>query len=613
MLGGGSAGRALTGGAAVAGHARAAVAARVRMRDQLQLAALVLFPLAAISAAWWVLHSSNVVMPEVRATYLVYSISVPSVVGLLWWRRRPASGTGPLLVTLGLSAWLLSWQASAEPAVVALGVAATGLVGFIVCYLCMSFPTGRLTQRFERWVALGIGAALTIAWLPVLFSPEGAIQLTLCSPGCQPALVDVNSGSPQAVRQFVIAVSNIVAAAAVLGVVGERFVRASIPRRRASLVILAVSAFFLISWIAAYAARLGSPLNVQLVAQTSSLQLIARIVLPLGFLVALLRAEYYAAGAVRRLVDGLSNGVSISRLRTVLAEALGDPELRVGVWDAHLGRYIDSDGTAFNWPTPRSGRSVLPVNRNGEPIAAIVTDEAVIAEPDLRDAAATATVLAIDERNAESEVMALRGKAVAAADAERMRIIRDLHDGAQQQLVALRVRVALLSDSWAELDENKAVTDHLATELDNSIAELRNMTRRFLAPATIAAGLAPALRSLTTSWPIDITVHDRGLQRHDDATEKTVFSCCVDAIRNAVEHGGSDVKVSVRLFEKNGYLRFVVRDNGRGFDPTDIPSGSGLTTMNDRVVLAGGHLSVLSAPGRGAMVAGTIPVNRGQE
>jgi len=190
-----------------------------------------------------------------------------------------------------------------------------------------------------------------------------------------------------------------------------------------------------------------------------------------------------------------------------------------------------------------------------------------------------------------------------------MRIIRDLHDGAQQQLVALRVRVALLSDSWAELDENKAVTDHLATELDNSIAELRNMTRRFLAPATIAAGLAPALRSLTTSWPIAITVHDRGLQRHDDATEKTVFSCCVDAIRNAVEHGGSDVKVSVRLFEKNGYLRFVVRDNGRGFDPTDIPSGSGLTTMNDRVVLAGGHLSVLSAPGRGAMVAGTIPVS----
>src|SRR4029079_3032790 len=102
----------------------------------------------------------------------------------------------------------------------------------------------------------------------------------------------------------------------------------------------------------------------------------------------------------------------------------------------------------------------------------------VIAEPDLRDAAATATVLAIDERNAESEVVALRGKEVASACAERMRIMRDLHDGAQQQLVALRVRVALLSDSWAELDENKAVTDHLATELDNSIAELRNMTRR---------------------------------------------------------------------------------------------------------------------------------------
>jgi len=612
MLGGATAGRALTGSRAVASHARSAVAARVATRDQLQLAVWILFPAAALSAAWWTLHSTSIAMPELRAAYLVYSIAVPSVVGLLWWRRRPASGTGPLLVTMGLSAWLLSWQASEEQAAIALGVAATGLQAFLVCYLCMSFPTGRLTQRFERWVAVGIGLALTIAWLPVLIAPEDSIKLTLCSPGCQPSLIDVSSGSGLAVRQFVIAVASIVAGAAALGVVGERFVRASIPRRRSSIVILAVSAFFLLAWIAAYAARLGSPLNVQLVAQTSSLQLVARVVLPLGFLVALLRAEFYAAGAVRRLVNGLGNGVSISRLRGVLAVAVGDPELRVGVWDAQLRRYIDSDGTAFKWPTPRSGRSVLPINRNGEPVAAIVTDEAVITEPELRDAAAMAAVLAIDERNAESELFALRTKAVAAADAERMRIVRDLHDSAQQQLVALRVRVALLSETAATLEDNKAIAERLATELDGSIAELRNLVRRFLAPSFIADGIAPALRSLTTTWPIEITVHDRGLRRHDEATENTVFSCCVDAIRNAVEHGGRDVKVSVRLFEKNGYLRFVVRDNGRGFDPSDIPSDSGLATINDRVVLAGGQLSVISAPGRGATVVGTIPTSREQ-
>lgn len=613
MLGDTSAGRVLTGRAAVVGHARAVLAARVSMRDQLQLAAWILFPVAAVSAAWWVLHSSTVVLPDLRAAYLVYSISVPSVVGLLWWRRRPASGTGPLLVTLGLSAWLLSWQASPEPIVVALGVAATGLVGFEVCYLCMSFPTGRLTTPFERRVALGIAIALTVAWLPVLIAPDGATGLALCSPGCQPQLVDVNSGSGLALRQFVISAANVVVAAAVLAVVGARFVRASAPRRRASLVVLAVSAFFLISWIAAYAARLGSPLNVQLVAQTSGLQLLARITLPLGFLAALLYAEYYAAGAVRKLVGGLGYGISIGRLRGVLAEAVGDPELRVGVWDGRLLRYIDSDGTPFSWPAAGSGRAVLPINRNGAPIAAILTDEAVVAEPDLRDAAGTATVLAIDERNMDGELMALRAKAVAATDAERTRIVRDLHDSAQQQLVALRVRVALLAETKTEFDKSKDITDRLATELDKSIAELRNMTRRFLAPSSIAAGLAPALRSLTTSWPIEISVHDRGLHRYDVGTEKAVFSCCVDAIRNAVEHGGPDVKVSVRLLEKNGYLRFVVRDNGRGFDPTDIPSGSGLTTMNDRVVLAGGRLSILSAPGRGAIVAGTIPVSRGLE
>jgi signal transduction histidine kinase len=605
-----SAGRAVNGGSAIATYVRAAVTSRIAIRDQLQLAVWVLFPAAALSAAWWTLQSSSIFMPEVRAAYLVYSIAVPSVIGLLWWRWRPASGVGPLLVALGLSAWFLSWQAASEPAVIALGVASTGLVAFEICYLCMSFPTGRLSTRFERWVALGIGIALASAWLPVLLAPDDSIKLTLCSPGCQPNLVDVNSGSAVATRQFALSVVNVVVAAAVLAVVAARFFRASAPRRRASLVVLGVAAFFLISWIAAYAARLGSPLDVNLVAQTSSLQLVARVVLPLGFLAALLRAEYYAAGAIRRLVDGLGSGVSMGQLRAVLVAAVGDPDLRIGVWDGQLRRYVDSDGSTFSWPSAGSGRAVLPISRNGQPVAAIVADEAVVAEPELRDAAATATVLAIDELQIENELMVLRAKAVAATDAERMRIVRDLHDSAQQQLVALRVRVALLAGSSAEFEGKRAMTDRLAAELDGSIAELRALTRRFLAPSSIAAGIAPALRMLTTAWPVAITVHDRGLQRYDDEIEKTVFSCCVDAIGNAVEHGGQDVRVSVRLFEKNGYLRFVVRDNGRGFDPADIPSGSGLTTMHDRVVLANGCLSVISARGRGAVVVGTIPVSR---
>jgi signal transduction histidine kinase len=585
----------------------------VATRDQLQLAVWILFPAAAISAAWWTLHSTTIAMPELRAAYLMYCIAVPSVVGLLWWRRRPASGVGPLLVALGLSAWLLSWQAATDPEAVALGVAATGLIAFEVCYLCMSFPNGRLTTRFERRVALGIGILLTVAWLPVLLAPSDAITLALCSPGCQPMLVDVSSGSPLAMRQLLVAAANVVAAGAVLAVVGARFVGASAPRRRASLVVLAVAAFFLVSWVAAHAARLGSPVNVQLVAQTSSVQLLARVVLPLGFLAALLHAEYYAARAVRRLMEGLGAGLSMGRLRSVLAAAVGDPDLRIGVWDGQLRRYVDSDGgKPFTWPSPGSGRTVLPINRNGLPVAAIVTDEAVVAEPDLRDAAATATVLAVDERQVESELMALRARAVGAADAERARIVRDLHDSAQQQLVALRVRVALLAETAATLEQNKAIANRLATELDGSIAELRNLARRFLTPSFIANGIAPALRALTTSWPIEITVHDRNLRHYDEATENTVFSCCVDAIRNAFEHGGPDVKVSVRLFEKNGYLRFVVRDNGRGFDPSAIPSDSGLATMNDRVVLAGGEMSVVSAAGRGTMVRGTIPTSREQ-
>jgi signal transduction histidine kinase len=610
MLGSFAAGRAVSGSRAIAAQARAAVATRVALRDRLQLALWILFPVAAVSAAWWTLQSDSTPMPELRAGFLVYSIAVPSAVGMLWWMRRPASGIGPLLVALGLSSWLLSWQSAKDPLAVSLGVAAAGLIAFQTFYLIMSFPAGRLTTQLERWVALLAAVVLGLAWLPVAFLSEGGRQLALCTPGCPPSLIDVGSNSPLAMRELFFAFSNIFVAGAVLAVVGAAYVTASAPRRRASLVVLVVSLFYLITSIAAYAAHLGSPPNEQLMMQLSLLQLTSRMVLPLGFLAALLHAEYYAAGAIRRLVEGLGSGVSIRRLRGVLAAAVGDPKLRIGVWDGGLRQYVDSDGSAFVWPSPGSGRAVLPIERNGQPIAAIVADEAVVAERDVRDAAATATVLAIEEQNVEGEVMALRVQAVAAADAERQRIVRDLHDSAQQRLVALRVRVSLLANQAGRLEADRAVSDRLAAELDQSIVELRSITRRFLPPSTIAAGVAPALRSLTTSWPIEITVHDRGVGRHAQATETAVFSCCVDAIRNAMEHGGRAVKVSVRLFERGGFLRFVVRDNGAGFDATDMPPGPGLTAMNDRIVVAGGCLSFVSAPGRGTVVIGTIPVGR---
>jgi signal transduction histidine kinase len=529
---------------------------------------------------------------------------------MLWWMRRPASGVGPLLVALGLSAWLLSWQSAKDPVAVSLGVAAAGLIAFETFYLVMSYPAGRLTTQLGRWVALAAAVALGLAWLPVAFLPAGGLQMTLCTPGCPAVPVDVVGQSALAMRELFFVAGNIVAAGAVLAVVGASYVAASAPRRRASLVVLLVSVFYLITSIAAYAAHLGSPPNQQLVQQLSLVQLISRMVLPLGFLAALLHAEYYAAGAIRRLVEGLGTGVSMRRLRAVLAAAVGDPNLRIGVWDRGSRRYVYTDGSAFVWPSPGSGRAVLPIERNGQPIAALDADEAVVAERDLREAAATATVLALDEQNVEGEVMALRVQAVAAADAERQRIVRDLHDSAQQRLVALRVRVALLADEAGRPGANRAVSERLAAELDQSIAELRSMTRRFLPPSTIAAGIAPALRSLTTSWPIEITVHDRAVGRHGPATETAVFSCCVDAIRNATEHGGRTVKVSVRLFERGGFLRFVVRDNGAGFDTTNIPPGPGLTAMNDRVVVAGGCLTFVSAPGRGTVVTGTIPVGR---
>ena len=325
----------------------------------------------------------------------------------------------------------------------------------------------------------------------------------------------------------------------------------------------------------------------------SAARLVAHMAVPFGFLGALVYAELNSASAVRRVVRDLTDGISLLRVRDLLASAFDDPGLRIGLWDAGLRRYVELDGTELAAPAPISGRRVLPIDSGGKRVAAMVADEAVTQEPPLREAAAAAVVLAVEQELVDAQVAALRTDAVAATDAERQRIVRDVHDGAQQQLVALRVRLALMMEQGDRLSGATVVAERLSSELDRSIDELRGLSRRFLPPSSIAAGLGPALRVLTTSWPVEVTVHDRGLRRYDEATERAVFSCCVDAIRNAMEHAGRDVKVRVRLFEKNGWLRFVVRDSGRGLDPPEIAAGAGLTTMNDRMIVAGGCLSVI--------------------
>ena len=251
-------------------------------------------------------------------------------------------------------------------------------------------------------------------------------------------------------------------------------------------------------------------------------------------------------------------------------------------------RISDLGGTVTVTSTPGRGTTVRGMVPNSEP-------KSVRRHVAARDA------------HSHEEMMALRAAVVHATDTERQRIARNLHDGAQQRLVAIRVRISLAIDQMDDRPEDRAVLQRLGNELDDAIEDLRGVSRRFLNPYVVRSGVAPAIRSITSSWPIVVTVDDTGLGRHTPATNLAVYNCCLEALLNSREHGGSGVTVNVRLTDGDGTLAFTVIDDGIGFDPENTQPGAGLLGIADRAAICGGSATVASSLGGGVAVVGWIP------
>jgi signal transduction histidine kinase len=216
-----------------------------------------------------------------------------------------------------------------------------------------------------------------------------------------------------------------------------------------------------------------------------------------------------------------------------------------------------------------------------------------------------------DLRRANADLQASRRRLVTTADAERKRIERDLHDGAQQHLVALAVGIRLVRDSLAA---HASPTDvELLDELDRgvreSIGSLRALAHGIYPPLLRDAGLEEALRAAAKRCPQPVTVSATGLGRHPEQVEAAVYFCCLEALANAGKHApGSTVTITLQAVP--GELRFEVADTGPGFEPATTPAGAGLSNMADRIGALGGEVAWRAAPGHGTVVVGRTPVPR---
>ena len=206
------------------------------------------------------------------------------------------------------------------------------------------------------------------------------------------------------------------------------------------------------------------------------------------------------------------------------------------------------------------------------------------------------------------ELRASRRRLVTAQDNERRRLERNIHDGAQQQLVALSVKLRL-ADGMVEHDPAKTheLLGQLQAETTETLEDLRDLARGIYPPLLADKGLSAAIEAQARKSQLDVELVSNGVGRYDQDVEAAVYFCCLEALQNVAKYSGAK-RASVAFEQKDGRLSFLVSDDGIGFDPSRVAAGLGLQGMADRIEAIGGTFAVSSAPGAGTTVTGAIPV-----
>jgi signal transduction histidine kinase len=335
-------------------------------------------------------------------------------------------------------------------------------------------------------------------------------------------------------------------------------------------------------------------------------------VVPFAFLVGLLRRRVAAAAAVSEPVARLGAGRRLGALRDTLADALGDPTLRVAYWLPERGEWVDAEGVDLTLPAEDRNRSCVPVQHDGEPVVMLVHTASVGEQRELLRAVGGAAALALENERLDAQLRASvqelrtsRARLVDSTDAARRRIERDLHDGAQQQLVALALA---LQTARSRLDRDPeaagALLDAAMIDLDGAMRELRELARG-IHPAVLSDhGLGPALDALAQRVPLPVEIAPLPRGRLPEPVEAAVYFVVAEALTNITRYARA-THARIALTTHGDVVDVRATDDGIG--GADPAKGSGLRGLADRVAALDGWLEVDSEPGRGTTVHATIP------
>ena len=328
-------------------------------------------------------------------------------------------------------------------------------------------------------------------------------------------------------------------------------------------------------------------------------------------------AEAYGDDLLPRMAKVLAQGTGAVRAEIWLR--LGGDLRRAAVWPTAMHDTPSLPIHSTDLPTVPGASHVVPVRHADELLGALALVkrpgeslspiEITLVEDLASEAGLVLRNVALTEELREhvDELRASRQRLVTAQDVERRRLERNLHDGAQQNLVALKVKLSL-ARSLALKDPSQVTT--LLGDLDKEASEametLRDLARGIYPPLLADEGLAAAMKAQARKATVPVSVQADGIGRYPAEVEATVYFCCLEALQNVQKYAGASV-ATVSLDQRNGQLCFAVEDDGSGFEPGTTPKGAGLTNLADRLDALGGTLRIESRPGAGTRLTGSVP------
>jgi signal transduction histidine kinase len=518
--------------------------------------------------------------------------------GLVAWARHPELRIGALMAAVGIAwYWEQPWWTSAFPSTLGYVLQDVSLV--VGLHAILAFPSGRLPGRLDRTLVIaGYATALGGNLLEAMFAEPVAGGCEQCG---RDLLFITSAPSIATAVSFAQAGLAILVGIVAIAVFVRRWKSASAPARA-------------VLGPVAWAAIIGGMATVTRVwvdtigSAPQWLDWVAWLAfgcIPVAFLAGLLGARL-RRGAMTGLMLELAELPPPQRVRDALAHALGDPSLRLVFWvDDH---YVDLEGHATQLDP---SRATTLLEYGGERFAAMEHDPFLYEDRELLEAVGAAARLAVENSRLQAqlraqlaEVRASRARIVAAGDAERRRLERDLHDGAQQRLLGIRLALRLARSRIGHNDgEVQELLGEADAELMTGLDELRALARGIHPAVLTDEGLVAALGSLARRAPVPVTINAPD-ERLAPPVEAAAYFVASEALANVAKHAHAS-NVTITLTRADGWMRLEVADDGVG--GADATQGSGLSGLRDRVEALDGHLEVTSASAVGTTLRAEFP------